>query len=450
MTVYWYQTLAKASFRGVAFKTFGNVAEFGRRNSLHEYPFRDKPWVEDLGRATRVFRISGFLLASPSNPSGADLIPSRDSFIEACETGGTGDLVLPTYKSFKASLIKMEVEEAWDRGRMFHLRMTFIESGDLTFPTATYNTTQTGQLSALQAFVQTAIALKARIQGTYQQGAAVIQQVELTTQTLQRQVQDVINDATNVYNFASTLPGATLGTFGRYFGGNTRSGLVLTPTYPSTVTVDELIAQGMQNREAAIVAMNTFDTACSGNDPDAISAAMQALVTAILTSAIDPGDAIRLLISLAGFQPPQYGTSSVIGNAMNLAADGVGDCIRRCVVTALAQAALLYQPQSSNDAATTRNQVCALIDAEIEVAGNQGEDSIFTSFRAMYAAVAIDLGARGAALPGVVTYVFNAPLPAPVLALRLYRDASRSDLLVAQVNPIHPMFMPVTFKALSS
>jgi prophage DNA circulation protein len=39
--------LQPASYRGIPFGVFGGQARFGRRNALHEYPFRDVPWVED-------------------------------------------------------------------------------------------------------------------------------------------------------------------------------------------------------------------------------------------------------------------------------------------------------------------------------------------------------------------------------------------------------------------
>jgi prophage DNA circulation protein len=43
----------------------------------------------------------------------------------------------------------------------------------------------------------------------------------------------------------------------------------------------------------------------------------------------------------------------------------------------------------------------------------------------------------------------STPIPAPVLAQKLYRDASRSDELVSVSDCVHPAFLPLNFNALS-
>ncbi|WP_270796216.1 DNA circularization N-terminal domain-containing protein [Aeromonas sp. QDB11] len=78
--------LQPASFRGVAFKVDSDDLQVGRRTVLHEYPGRDTPSVEDLGRETREYAISAYLI-------GHDFIAERDRLIEALEQAGPGDLV---------------------------------------------------------------------------------------------------------------------------------------------------------------------------------------------------------------------------------------------------------------------------------------------------------------------------------------------------------------------
>ena len=83
--------LLPASFRGVSFGVISASSKFGRRNAVHEYPFRDTPWVEDLGRQARRFSVTGFIV-------GDDVIERRDAMIAACESSDTGSstLVHPT------------------------------------------------------------------------------------------------------------------------------------------------------------------------------------------------------------------------------------------------------------------------------------------------------------------------------------------------------------------
>lgn len=185
----------------------------------------------------------------------------------------------------------------------------------------------------------------------------------------------------------------------------------------------------------------------SGTDTFAASA--QALAAALYASTVNPADAIRLLASLADFTPTDPTTSAPIGVAMATMQSASADLFRRAAAVALARASSAYQPSSSDDAAAVRTAVCAVLDKEIAIAGDQGQDATFNALREVRAAVSHDLSVRGAALASVATVNSLQPVPAPVLAQRLYRDPSRSDELVIQADPQHPAFMPVNFKALS-
>ncbi|MNN99925.1 hypothetical protein D3C81_2196910 [compost metagenome] len=49
----WRDRKQGASFRGVPFLVDTDSVPVGRRTQLHEFPQRDQPFVEDLGRRTR-------------------------------------------------------------------------------------------------------------------------------------------------------------------------------------------------------------------------------------------------------------------------------------------------------------------------------------------------------------------------------------------------------------
>src|SRR5271163_2784072 len=85
----WATKLRPASFRGVRFYVDTANAEGGRRWADHEYPARNTPFAEDLGRAQRVWRFTGYVIG--------DTWPlQRDALIRACEQDGPGELVHPT------------------------------------------------------------------------------------------------------------------------------------------------------------------------------------------------------------------------------------------------------------------------------------------------------------------------------------------------------------------
>ncbi|TMV39240.1 hypothetical protein FGG78_42700 [Thioclava sp. BHET1] len=64
--------------------------------------------------------------------------------------------------------------------------------------------------------------------------------------------------------------------------------------------------------------------------------------------------------------------------------------------------------------------------------------------------MATDLTERGAQLPSQRDFILPGAQPSLTLAYRIYEDATRSDDLIRRVDPIHPAFMPVQFKALSA
>jgi prophage DNA circulation protein len=77
--------LRPASFRGVPFATLASRKVFGRRTAVHEYPFRDTIWVEDLGRKGREISLSGFLVANSLVYGGGDVLAQQDQLIAAAE-----------------------------------------------------------------------------------------------------------------------------------------------------------------------------------------------------------------------------------------------------------------------------------------------------------------------------------------------------------------------------
>ena len=81
--------LRPASFRGVPFVVDVAAGEGGRRIVTHEFPLRDQPYTEDLGRAAQRHRIRAFVI-------GDDYQDKRDALLAACQDKNTaGTLVHP-------------------------------------------------------------------------------------------------------------------------------------------------------------------------------------------------------------------------------------------------------------------------------------------------------------------------------------------------------------------
>ena len=126
----WKDKLQPASFRGVPFEVESDDGTFGRRTQVHEYPQRDKPYAEDLGRSTREISITAFLI-------GAEFIAARDRLLGALETAGPGTLVHPWYGELKVSVKEpARVTHSIANGGMCSVQLSFVEAGELAFPSA--------------------------------------------------------------------------------------------------------------------------------------------------------------------------------------------------------------------------------------------------------------------------------------------------------------------------
>ncbi|HYF35279.1 MAG TPA: DNA circularization N-terminal domain-containing protein, partial [Prosthecobacter sp.] len=124
-----------ASFRGVPF--FVKMAEmpFGRRSETHEYPQRDEPYTEDLGRQAREFTVSAYICIGPT--FGDDYITARDRLIDAIEKDGSaGTLILPTHAPQQVVPKPCRVRYDGDNGGVEYLELVFTEAGKNAFPNA--------------------------------------------------------------------------------------------------------------------------------------------------------------------------------------------------------------------------------------------------------------------------------------------------------------------------
>jgi len=181
----------------------------------------------------------------------------------------------------------------------------------------------------------------------------------------------------------------------------------------------------------------------------AYGVAAQALATALLNSAANPADAVRMLSQLATFTSTGAASNSPVAGAIAVIQTESAALFRRAAIAALAVATSRYQPTSFTDAQNQLNAFTTLIDGEILIAADNGDDQTYGAFRSLRQAVVADLTSRGGQLAALQTFSFNESMPALALANLLYQDGTRSDQLVAQVVPRHPAFMPTKFQALS-
>ncbi|EFH9192614.1 DNA circularization protein [Escherichia coli] len=141
----WKDRLQDASFRGVPFKVEDESSGVGRRVETHEYPNRDKPYTEDLGRVSLRPSLTAYVV-------GEDCFDQRDRLIEALNKPGPGTLVHPVYGEMSVCVDgEVRVSTSRSEGRVVRFDLKFVEAGELSYPTAGAATAQnlTSSCSAL-------------------------------------------------------------------------------------------------------------------------------------------------------------------------------------------------------------------------------------------------------------------------------------------------------------
>jgi prophage DNA circulation protein len=114
--------LRPASFRGVPFGVLDASDGRGRNTVIHEFPLRDKVYVEDLGRAQRTVRLTAFVV-------GPDYAARRDALTAALEEEGPGTLVHPWLGSLTVSLVSpAEIKHSAADGGLVTFSLQFTES----------------------------------------------------------------------------------------------------------------------------------------------------------------------------------------------------------------------------------------------------------------------------------------------------------------------------------
>lgn len=438
--------LHKAAWRGVPFGMDLGQARYGRRKVRHDYPGRDTVWLEDQGKLPREFRLIGFLVSDSAIYGGGDVRDQVKRMERAAEASGVGILVHPSRGRITVDLLDLVITEREQDGvDYFELQFSFVQGGERLFPSILANLSGLVGKAAGLADLAGIGDFVAKVAGPLTQGLDAATAVSATAGQWLDRIEGLARDATGLYGTLSELGGAD---FGRYFNGRNVGFLAgLTSAYAGAGSVRDLIVLGSARRVAVVDASAAVQGALDGlgveTGPTDVAQAVQAAVAALAGATANPGDGVRVLADLAAFAPTGDRANTPAGLATS-------DLFQRSAAAAIARVSATYVPASSDDAHAVRARVLAPVEAAITRAGATAADEVFAAQRGLRKAVVDDLGGRGGSLTRLAEVRLARALPSVVVAQRQYRDAAREAELVIQADPVHPLFMPLDFKALAS
>lgn len=303
----WRDSMGPASFRGVQFHVDSNERAGGRRQVKHEFPFKDKPYFDDLGLKGRAFPVEGYVL-------GDDYLTLRDSLCDALEQSGSGELISPYHGVRNVVVLTYRVRESTDRGGIAFFAIEFEEAPvDSLQPTIAADVKGAGQDATSAA----ADSVQDQFSTDYVPGVRLEALQELLASVRSTVFDALLGVSLQEQELASVVLGVT----------SLTADLLRTPT-DLFASITSLIGQFQDGSESVLYTLYNFDP---------------------------------------GVLPPATTPSRVIEQANFYALQRL---VQRLAVIQLALVAIGKTFPSYDDAITSRDSITALLDDQAEIASD--------------------------------------------------------------------------------
>jgi prophage DNA circulation protein len=394
----WRDSLRPAKLGNASFFVESSDATIGRNTQVHEYPLRDVPFVEDLGRKARRVTFEAYVI-------GADYMTARDALIAEIEAPGSKTLVHPYLGELKVTVVDVTgPKESTREGGLARFSIAVVETGEQQFPRATVNTAKnvTEKAANSSELIQTSFVRKFNPTSspTFILDDAVAQ-VESIVATIKLAVSRV---ASNPDSLAVFLAG-----------------------------VDAL----------------SGDAASLVSDPVKLAARIVSLVNEIASLGATPEYSYAAARGLfhygsdLAFIP--LTTSNRIIQAQNQAA--VRSLVRHAVAIVACSVSASIQFKSEQDALITRDELIQTIDEQLEQVDDFEldfpiSDEEYFALVDVRTAMVNDLESRGARLAQLVPMTLIESTSAIVVAYDRYSDVYRDQEIIDRNLISDPLFMP--------
>lgn len=386
----WTDNMRAASFRGVPFKVESHDLQGGRRTVTHEFPLRDKPFVEDMGRKAKQFSVDAYVI-------GDDYMQRRDALMRACDEAGSAELVHPYLGTLKVVCTGWTLRESKSEGRMARFSLSFIESGEAEFPSETRD-------SIARAFT-VADAAKAASIADFARKFSIDGMPDFA-----------ISDATSLLNSAA-------------------SKILGMSNAVTSLTTDKSNLFGMVN-----VFSGSLASALTA--PQSLAASLFTLVETVTGVFDSPLYAARKLMDLFGFgrdvQPVRVTTATRQRQAENR--DAIFGLVQQAAVIQAARIAPTATFETGEEAEELRDALADQLDNVMENPATP--DETFAAIQSVRTELVRGVPPEAVALPNIMTVTPPITLPALVLAYDIYQDAERDAEIVARNRIVHPGFVP--------
>lgn len=442
----------RGSYRGVEFFVERADATHGRRWLVHEYPRRDVPYAEDMGRRAKEWRLSLFV-------AGDDYDLQRDKLVKALDAPGAATLVHPYLGTMSAVATDVRTSESTREGGVCVFEVTFSESGEQLLPGTTVDTQrEVGEAAdELEAQAEQDFWDRWSIKGLTGWSLEEIQHdLASVIDGIERFVGGLADEIAAVIRFPANITGLILGGYNRLRNAVMRPVNALdlysgrSPLSASRVRLNLTGSSTSSSRAGSTFGTGTSASTGTGSGGNGLGAGPGSVATsgsgsftgadtdvvgAMRLTPGTPARAVRMLRTAGTATTSKAIVTSDPRRLTNVvAAEQLNG--RLAAVTA-ARVVAETDWLSRQDAEAAGNDVLELIDLQMQT-DEPVADSVYNALVVLRAAVSTDLRTRALALPNMSEYTPQATLPAVVIAHRLYGDATRADEICVRNNVRHP------------
>ncbi len=401
--------LRPASFRGVPFDAFEEHSEAGgRRLVRHEFPLRDTPYAEDMGRKAGQWQVEAFILRN----RWADYEAARDRLRDALNAPGPGTLIHPWLGQMSVAVDSYTLRESTREGGYCKFSVTFVEAGSLTCPD-----------------IQTDTAARAEEAAKAAEEAAeesFLDRLELLPEDLENALSFAEGIADTVINYLNAGSGLLLDAKAQIRRG---------------ISIPQRLAGALLGLVASAMSM----TALPGLGVTSASSGSSDSGAPYSFGGFDQ-DAFSAMLSIrkdAPTDPWEGAAPEASGAGVSTVADRVYapiiDYTAAVTVAELAAQAADTDFSTADDALAAFEVVVGALDS---VQATHCPDTVYAALDDLRSALAEDMIERGAKLPRLGTARLAATMPALAASYRLYGTAEYADELVSRNNIRHPGRVP--------
>ena len=383
----WKEKYQPGKFRDAEFVTESSGRSGGRRLAKHEYPLRDLPYIEDMGRKARQFTLSLFVL-------GAGYMEKRDLLVKAFEENGSGTLIHPYYGSMTVAVESYRVRETTREGGRAQFDVTFIEAGENTFPSASSDTAAAVKTKSDSALT----AIKDRFKDTF---------------SVDKKPEFIATAASNIVSDISDLLSQKVTAF---------------PAQPDNMSAFLPDLNSLSSNASALV-----------RTPANLASSTVSLFQNVAGLYQKPANALNVYRKFYdyGSTLPNVPSSTVIREQQTANQTALTNLVEQTALIESARAASDIEFASFDEAIAVRDELDDALDEQMLVA----DDNTYRALNDMRVAMIHDISTRSADLAKTVNFTPKATLPALVVAHHLYGDATQENTIIDR-NPIrHPGFI---------